>query len=48
MTNYSTIINEYVFTAKSMFYLLTPEEAYFKSIENVPPVVEQVILFLSK
>jgi hypothetical protein len=42
MSKYSNILDEYVFTARSMFYLLSPNETYFKNIENVPPVVEQV------
>ena len=41
-TNYSQIINQNVFSIKSMFYLLTPNETYFKNIANVPPLIDQV------
>ena len=42
LQDYSKLISDYVFTAKSMFYLLTPNETYFKNIEDVPPLVDQV------
>ena len=43
MSNYSNIMDKYLFTVKSMFYLLTPNETYFRNIEDVPPLVDQVI-----
>ena len=32
------------FYLRSMFYLLTPEETYFKKLEDIPPIVSKVKL----
>lgn len=43
--NSSQIINEHVFTIKSMFYLLWPYETYIKTVDEVPPLIDKVCIY---
>jgi hypothetical protein len=45
-TNNSVQFKEFSgsFYLRSMFYLLKPEETYFKKLEDIPPIVSKVKL----